>query len=39
MQGNVATGIEILQNGERRIIEAAREIVISAGSLNSPHLL
>lgn len=39
MEGNTATGIEVLQDDQRRIIQAAREIVVSAGSLNSPHLL
>lgn len=39
MQGNVATGVEIQQNGQRRTIAALREIIVSAGSLNSPHLL
>jgi choline dehydrogenase len=37
--GNEATGVEVSQNGERRIITAACEVVLSAGSLNSPHLL
>ncbi|MGQ7937613.1 GMC family oxidoreductase [Paraburkholderia sp. D1E] len=37
--GNEATGVEVSQNGERRIIAAAREVILSAGSLNSPHLL
>ncbi|MGE3771352.1 MAG: GMC family oxidoreductase [Gammaproteobacteria bacterium] len=38
-EDRVATGVEVLENGTRRIIEAACEIVLSAGSLNSPHLL
>ncbi|MBT0781863.1 GMC family oxidoreductase N-terminal domain-containing protein [Paracoccus sp. pheM1] len=34
-----ATGVEILQGDRRHVIRARREIVVSAGSLNSPHLL
>ncbi|MDR5652146.1 GMC family oxidoreductase [Ruixingdingia sedimenti] len=39
IEGNAATGIEVQQDGRRRVISAAREIVLSAGSLNSPQLL
>lgn len=38
-EGQRASGVEILQNGGKRTIHALREIVLSAGSLNSPHLL
>lgn len=34
-----ATGIEIEQDGERREIHANKEVILSGGALNSPHLL
>jgi choline dehydrogenase len=34
-----ATGIEVLDQGERRQIAAAREVILSGGALASPHLL
>ncbi len=34
-----ATGIEISQRGQLRHIEARREVVLSAGAVNSPQLL
>jgi choline dehydrogenase len=34
-----ATGVEIEQGGQRRIIRARREVVLAAGSINSPKLL
>lgn len=34
-----AVGVEIEQGGHTRIVRAAREIVLSAGALNSPQLL
>lgn len=34
-----ATGVEVLENGRRRIISAAREVIVSAGALVSPQLL
>jgi choline dehydrogenase len=37
--GRRAVGVEILHRGERRIIHAAREIILSAGSIKSPQLL
>ncbi|MFL9965824.1 GMC family oxidoreductase N-terminal domain-containing protein [Paraburkholderia sediminicola] len=39
LSDNVATGVEVLLNGERRIFDAAREVILSAGSLNSPQVL
>jgi len=39
LKGNVATGVEILIKGERRTFDAAREVILSAGSLNSPQVL
>jgi choline dehydrogenase len=39
LKGNVATGVEVAVNGDRRTFEAAREVILSAGSLNSPQVL
>ncbi|QJU58147.1 choline dehydrogenase [Sphingomonas sp. AP4-R1] len=38
-EGREAVGVEILYKGQRRIIQAAREVILSAGSLKSPQLL
>ncbi len=37
--GRTATGVTLSQRGERRTIRAARETVLSAGTVGSPHLL
>ena len=34
-----ATGVEVLRKGRREIIEAEREVVLAASSINSPKLL
>jgi choline dehydrogenase len=34
-----ATGVEVLCDGRRQTIAAAREVILSAGSLNSPQVL
>jgi choline dehydrogenase-like flavoprotein len=34
-----ATGLELIHNGERKTVRARREIILSAGAVNSPHLL
>jgi len=34
-----ATGVEFLQGGQRRRVRARREIIVSAGSINSPQVL
>lgn len=34
-----ATGVEVLESGQRRQIGAAREVILSAGALASPQLL
>ena len=34
-----ATGAEIFQRGKRRIIRAAREVILCGGAINSPQLL
>ncbi len=38
-EGRMATGVEVLDNGQLRRIDAAREIILAGGSLNSPQLL
>ncbi|WP_349607709.1 GMC family oxidoreductase N-terminal domain-containing protein [Cupriavidus sp. DF5525] len=37
--GLAATGIEVLLEGRIQRFEAAREVILSAGALSSPHLL
>lgn len=39
MQGNRAKGVEFIENGHRQQIFAEKEIILSAGALNSPRLL
>jgi len=34
-----ATGVEVLRRGRREVIEAEREVVLAASSINSPKLL
>jgi len=34
-----ATGVEIQQGGERRVLSAAREVIVSCGAYGSPQLL
>ncbi|XP_017891654.1 glucose dehydrogenase [FAD, quinone] [Ceratina calcarata] len=34
-----ATGVEILRDGHRQVIRVRREVVLSAGAINSPQLL
>lgn len=34
-----AVGVEHIENGQRRIVRAEREVIISAGAIGSPHLL
>jgi choline dehydrogenase len=38
-EGNVATGVEVIDAGHLRVIKAAKEIVLSAGALNTPQVL
>lgn len=38
-EGREATGVEVQQGGQRRSIQAAREVILSAGALASPQLL
>ena len=37
--GTRATGVEYIQNGKTHRIKAHREVILSAGAVNSPHLL
>ncbi len=37
--GRRAVGVEIEQNGARRVIKARREVVLCGGAINSPQLL
>lgn len=38
-EGTEAVGVELLERGELRQVAAAREIILSAGALNSPQIL
>ncbi|TPJ53750.1 MULTISPECIES: GMC family oxidoreductase N-terminal domain-containing protein [unclassified Mesorhizobium] len=38
-EGKRAVGVEYLQNGQTKTARAGREIILSAGSINSPQLL
>lgn len=37
--GKRCTGVAILQNGAQRDVYANREVIVSSGTINSPHLL
>lgn len=39
LQGKRAVGVEYLQQGERKQLHAAREVLLSAGAIQSPQLL
>jgi len=39
LEGTEAVGVELLERGELRTIAAAREVILSAGALNSPQIL
>ncbi|WP_322415750.1 GMC family oxidoreductase [Mesorhizobium huakuii] len=38
-EGKRAVGVEYLQNGQTKTARAGREVILSAGSINSPQLL
>lgn len=38
-EGRQACGIEVQERGQRRTIRAAREVILSAGAINSPQIL
>jgi len=37
--GRVATGVEFVHKGRTRQVEARREVIVSAGAINSPQIL
>ncbi|WP_435610230.1 GMC family oxidoreductase [Pseudomonas knackmussii] len=39
MKGNKAKGVEFIENGQRQQLFAEKEIILSAGAINSPRLL
>ncbi|WP_435101704.1 choline dehydrogenase [Arhodomonas sp. AD133] len=39
IEGNRATGAEVVINGERRTVTAEREVLVCGGAINSPQLL
>jgi 4-pyridoxate dehydrogenase len=39
LQGSRATGVEYMQNGQRLRAEAAREVIVAAGTFNTPQIL
>ncbi|ROT46381.1 GMC family oxidoreductase [Pusillimonas sp. NJUB218] len=39
IQNGRATGIELVENGQRKIIHADREVLLSGGVINTPQLL
>jgi choline dehydrogenase len=39
LAGGQAAGVEVLHQGQRRQIAAAREVILAGGALASPHLL
>lgn len=39
MDGDVARGVELLRNGMREAVTAAREVILCAGAIHSPQLL
>jgi choline dehydrogenase-like flavoprotein len=39
LEGKRVTGVEVRQHGERRTLKAAREVILAAGAIGSPHIL
>ena len=39
LEGMRAVGVEYLQDGQRRFARAEREVIVSAGTINSPQIL
>ncbi|TGR23046.1 MULTISPECIES: GMC family oxidoreductase N-terminal domain-containing protein [unclassified Mesorhizobium] len=39
LEGRVATGVEVIMNGQKRSLQARQEVILSAGAIRSPHLL
>jgi choline dehydrogenase len=38
-EGKKAVGVEFIQNGQKRTVRAAREVILCGGAINSPQLL
>ena len=38
-EGKKAVGVEFIQNGQKRTVRAAREVILCGGAVNSPQLL
>ena len=38
-EGKKAVGVEYIQNGERKVARANREVILAGGAINSPQLL
>lgn len=38
-KGRMATGVEVIEKGQRRQISARREVILSGGALNTPQVL
>lgn len=38
-EGRTAVGVEYLRGGERHVVRAGREVILSGGAINSPQLL
>ncbi|KAK5743521.1 hypothetical protein LTR17_002696 [Elasticomyces elasticus] len=39
LDGNTATGVEFMHNGQKQTIKASKEVILSGGVINSPQLL
>ncbi len=39
LQGRSATGVEVQRGAQRQVVQARREVILSAGALQSPQLL
>jgi choline dehydrogenase-like flavoprotein len=39
LEEGAARGVEFVQDGEKRIVRARREVILAAGSVGSPHIL
>jgi len=39
LEGNKCVGVEYLHNGQPRVIRAEREVILSAGSIDTPRIL
>ena len=39
LEGNTATGVEFVHDGQRRTINASKEVILSGGTISSPQIL